>query len=256
MRTSWARLTLAAVAAAFPAERGMAEDRERRVLVVVAHPDNELFFAPALAMEARQGARVSIAYATQGEAGPGVSGMEKGAKLGRTRLAEALCASGALGLDMPMFFDFGDGRLTDRPQDANSAALRLKQALERALSAERPDLVITWGPDGGYSNGDHRMVSAIVSQVVQAMPAGLRPELLYPGIPTGNVPDMPELRGWAETDAALLTERYTYNRDDLARAVAATQCHKTQFDDAQRAGLVPLFDQAIWRGVVGFRKGL
>lgn len=228
----------------------------RRVLVILAHPDDELPIAPALAIEARMGARVQIAYATRGEAGPGVSGMDKGEELGRARLKEALCASEALGLRAPKFMDYGDGKLTDRPQDENSPALMLKQELEGYITGERPDLIITWGPDGGYGHGDHRMVSAIVTQVVQAMPADLRPHLIYPGIPAGNVPDMPELRGWAETDPSLLTEDYTYNAEDLARAAAATQCHKTQFDDAQRAGLVPLFDQAIWRGEVHFRKGL
>lgn len=241
---------LAGSAAAHP------QDIPRRVLVILAHPDDELPIAPALAIEARTGARVQIAYATWGEAGPGVSGMEKGEELGRTRLREAMCASEALGLGTPKFMDYGDGKLTDRPQDQGSPALKLKQELEGYIAGERPDLVITWGPDGGYGHGDHRMVSAIVTQVVQAMPADLRPHLLYPGIPAGNVPDMPELRGWAETDPSLLTEGYTYNAEDLAKAAAATQCHKTQFDGASRAGLVPLFDQAIWRGKVHFRKGL
>lgn len=238
----------AAVATAHP------QDVPRQVLVIVAHPDDELFFAPALAVEARTGARVQIAYATWGEAGPGVSGMTRGEELGRTRLKEALCASEALGLGAPIFYDFGDGRLTDRPQDEASPARNLKAELERYFSGNRPDLVITWGPDGGYGHGDHRMVSAIVTQVIAGLPAGRRPELLYPGIPNGNVPDMQELRDWAETDQALLTESYVYSAEDLARSASATQCHKTQFDEAARAGLVPLFDQAIWRGSVRFRK--
>lgn len=241
---------LAGSAAAHP------QDIPRRVLVILAHPDDELPIAPALAIEARNGAKVQIAYATHGEAGPGVSGMEKGEALGIARLKEAQCASEALGLGTPKFMDHGDGKLTDRPQDEGSPALRLKQELANYIAGERPDLVITWGPDGGYGHGDHRMVGAIVTQVVQAMPADLRPGLLYPGIPAGNVPDMPELRGWAETDPALLIENYAYNAGDLAKAAAATQCHKTQFGEAQRAGLVPLFDQAIWRGMVHFRKAL
>lgn len=230
------------------------QERPRKVLVILAHPDDELPIAPALAMEARGGAQVRIAYATRGEAGPGVSGMAKGEGLGRTRMLEALCASGSLGLELPDIMNFGDGRLTDRPQDKGSPALLLKQDVERIIAAGKPDLVITWGPDGGYGHGDHRMVGAIVTEVVQAMPAAQRPELLYPGIPLGNIPAMPELKGWAETDPTLLTVSYTYGADDLTRATAATQCHKTQFDEASRAGLVPLFDQAVWRGAVHFRK--
>lgn len=249
---------IAAVAGSVLAGSAVAhpQDIPRRVLVILAHPDDELPIAPALAIEARLGARVQIAYATHGEAGPGVSGMAKGEELGITRLKEALCASEALGLGTPKFYDFGDGKLTDRPQDEASPSLQFKAAVEDFITINRPDLVITWGPDGGYGHGDHRMVSAIVTQVVQAMPDDLRPELLYPGIPAGNVPDMPELKGWAETDLSLLTDGYTYNAEDLAKAAAATQCHKTQFDETSRVGLVPLFDQAIWRGEVHFRKAL
>lgn len=248
--TAVAGSLLAGSAAAHPAEIPY------RVLVILAHPDDELPIAPALALSARTGAKVQIAYATHGEAGPGVSGMDKGEELGRTRLGEALCASEALGLDTPKFYDFGDGRLTDRPQDDGSPALQFKAAVEDLVTITRPDLVITWGPDGGYGHGDHRMVSAIVTQVLFALPQDLQPELLYPGIPRGNLPGLPELKGWAETEPGLLTESYTYNAEDLAKANAATQCHKTQFDEASRAGLVPLFDQAVWRGSVHFRKAL
>ena len=110
------------------------QDIPRRVLVILAHPDDKLPIAPALAIEAGTGSRVQTAYATWGEAGPGVSGMEKGEELGRTRLKEAMCASEALGLGYPKFMDYGDGKLTDRPLDENSPALRFKQELESYIT--------------------------------------------------------------------------------------------------------------------------
>ncbi|MDC0886443.1 PIG-L family deacetylase [Altererythrobacter sp.] len=243
-----ASATLAPPIAAHPAHA------QRTVLAIVAHPDDELFFAPALAVEARNGARVEIVYATLGDAGPGVSQLKPGSELGRTRMGEALCASEALGLATPRFFDFGDGKLTQRPRDGASPAMQLKSALAGRIEASRADLVITWGPDGGYGHGDHRMVSAVVTQIIQAMPEGSRAKLLYPGIPTGQVPDIPQMAGWAETAPELLDVSYTYGPGDLAKTAAASQCHVTQFDAASRAGLAPLFHQSVWRGAVRFRS--
>jgi LmbE family N-acetylglucosaminyl deacetylase len=113
--------------------------------------------------------------------------------------------------------------------------------------------VLTWGPDGGYGHADHRMVSALTTQVVQALPAAGRPKLLYVGIPNGSLPPVPEMAKWAVTDPALLTESIAYTPADLAAAKAAAMCHVTQFDEATRAGMMALFDATMWRGRVDFR---
>ena len=221
------------------------------VTVVLAHPDDELPMAPALAALARQGARVQVAYATQGDAGPGVSGLAPGKALGEVRLKEAMCATEALGAASIASLDRGDGRLGAEGHRGGSAAARLLADLTGWLG--EPDLILTWGPDGGYGHADHRMVSALTTQIVQAMPAARRPKLLYVGIPAGSLPPVPQMAGWATTDPALLTESIAYTPADLDAAKAAAQCHVTQFDEASRAGMMPLFDATMWRGKVHFR---
>lgn len=224
---------------------------QRQVIAVLAHPDDELPMAPALAALAREGAYVRIVYATDGDAGPGVSDYPKGEELGIARQLEAFCAAEALGASMATSFNRGDGRLGSDVHHQGSPARKLKGDFESAIPGN--DLVLTWGPDGGYGHGDHRMVSAIATQIVQAMPAAKRPKLLYVGIPAGNLPPVPEMAGWAVTDPALLTEAIAYTAQDLEAAKAAAQCHVTQFDAATRAGMMPLFDATIWRGKVHFR---
>lgn len=223
----------------------------RQVTVVLAHPDDELPIAPALAALARQGARVQIAYATQGDAGPGVSGMAPGKELGEVRLKEAFCAADALGAASVASLDRGDGKLGIDAHREGSAALRLLTDLSARLG--EPEIIITWGPDGGYGHGDHRMVSAITTQIVQALPAERRPRLLYVGIPAGRLPPVPQMAGWAVTDPALLSEAIAYTPADLAAAKAAAACHVTQFDEGTRAGMMDLFDQTMWQGKVHFR---
>ena len=216
------------------------------VVVVLAHPDDELPMAPAIAALVRGGGLVSIVHATPGDAGPGVSGMAKGDALAATRRDEAQCAGRALGVTEVRNLGFGDGRLADHVRDGSLAAALVDRIGEA-------DTVLTWGPDGGYGHADHRLVSALTSQVVQAMPAAIRPKLLYVGIPAGTLPPVPEMAEWAMTDPALLTETIAYTAQDLDAAKAAAACHVTQFDDVTRAGMMPLFDATMWRGKVHFR---
>ncbi len=243
--------TLAALALIPPAQATAEPNQLQQVVVVVAHPDDELFMAPALASLARQGAEVTIYYATKGEAGPGVSGLKPGDELAERRIDEAWCAVEALGVAVLIGGDHGDGKLGVAAHDDGSPARALAQSLQRQL--DLADLVLTWGPDGGYGHADHRMVSALTTQVVQAMPATGRPKLLYVGIPAGALPPVPEMARWATTDPALLTETIPYTPADLEAAKAAAQCHVTQFEEATRAGMMPLFDATMWRGKVHFR---
>lgn len=242
-------VTLAALPQAAQAQVQAAEPRQ--ITVILAHPDDELPMAPALAALARRGARVQIAYATQGDAGPGVSGLAPGKELGEVRLKEAFCASMALGAASVASLDRGDGQLGVNVHREGSPAAKLLADLRAWLG--EPEIILTWGPDGGYGHGDHRMVSAIVTQIVQTMSAATRPKLLYVGIPAGSLPSVPEMAGWATTDPALLSESIAYTPADLAAANAAAQCHKTQFDEATRAGMMQLFDATMWRGKVHFR---
>lgn len=250
-KTGWAGLMAGMLAATGAAAHEDDADAAMRVTVVLAHPDDELPMAPALAALARQGARVEIAYATQGDAGPGVSGMAPGKELGEVRLKEAFCAAEALGAASVASLDRGDGKIGLDAHRAGAPARVLLKDLGEWLGDS--DMILTWGPDGGYGHADHRMVSAIVTQIAQAKAAQTRPRLLYLGIPAGRLPDLPQLADWAVTDATLLTETIAYTPADLAAATAAAQCHATQFDAATRAGMMALFDATIWQGKVHFR---
>lgn len=239
-----AALSLAASAA-------QAQPQPRRVLVVVAHPDDELFMAPAIAALAREGADVAIYFATAGDAGPGVSGLAPGAQLAERRIAEAWCSIEALGASTLLGAEHPDGKLGLAAHHDGSPARALSASFAEQFALS--DLVLTWGPDGGYGHADHRMVSALATQTVQAMPAATRPKLLYVGIPNGTLPPLPQMASWATTDPALLTETIAYTASDLAAATTAAQCHETQFDAYSRDGMMAMFDGTIWRGKVHFR---
>lgn len=233
-----------------------AEEPLAPILAIFAHPDDEVTVGPALARAAREGRSVRIVYATSGDRGPGYSGLEPGEALGTLREGEALCASAALGLQEPVFLRLGDAELSTRVTDPEGPAMRLLGQVGQLIAETRPGLVITWGPDGGYGHADHRMVSALATQAIAALPAGGRPQLFYPGIRSGTLPPVAEMQRWAVTDPALLDHNVAYSATDLSAAAAAVECHRSQFDEATRAGMVALFDQTIWQGAVHFREAL
>ena len=247
------RAALTALAALPVAAHATAAEPSRPVLVVVAHPDDELFMAPAIAALAREGRAVTILFATVGDQGPGVTTRERGPELGEVRRAEAACSAKALGVRARFLEGIGDGTLADTPQAEGSPAKTFLDQFVYAYLEVAPDLVLTWGPDGGYGHADHRMVSALVTEAEQTLDRENGARLLYVGIPAGALPPVPQMANWATTNPTLLTETIPYTPADLAAAKTAAQCHVTQFDEASRQGMMALFDATMWRGKVHFR---
>lgn len=255
MQHAFLTSALLAMLAALPLAaqpREAAPDKARpKLVIILAHPDDELVFAPAIHHMANGEFAVTMVFATRGDQGPGVSGMERGAQLAELRMAEAACASEALDVRNVVSLDLGDGKLGIEARKADSAANRLFGAM--------PDLVvgahtvITFGPEGGYGHSDHRMTGAVVTQYLQSLGPRARPRLLYPAIVHDPLPDQLVQQGWSLTAPDLATVRIAYDEADLAAAENAAQCYKSQFDPATRAMIAPGFDQFVWRGEVSFR---
>ena len=227
------------------------------VLVIVSHPDDELVFAPVLARIAREGGDVTLVFATSGDQGPGVSGLEMGAELAALREDEGRCAAFALGLEEPIYWRFGDGTLADQARNTQEAMRDMGERISGLIALHEPSVIMTWGPDGGYGHADHRMTSSAVTQIVQAM-GPERPDLLYAAFPATeqgeNADDTPPgFEGWARTHPSLVTDRIAYEPLDLDAAMAAVNCYESQFDELARRALAGTLHQRVWRGKVAFR---
>lgn len=123
-----------------------------RLLAVAAHPDDEsLGWGGTLAKYAAEGVQTYLATATRGERGwfgdeadnPGLEA------LGRIREGELRSAADVLGIGRVDFLDYIDGDLDQA--DPVEAAGKIA-ALVREI---RPQVVITFGPDGAYGHPDH-----------------------------------------------------------------------------------------------------
>jgi LmbE family N-acetylglucosaminyl deacetylase len=216
------------------------------ILAVFAHPDDETFVGPLLSHYGRQGVRVNVAIVTEGAKGASPrAGIAAGPEMAKVRAEEARCSCRELGIEAPTLLGFKDGelgRLNDPPAGYLAEVVR---AVRKLLLQLRPDVVITWGPEGGYGHPDHRLVGAVVTQIVQTGARGMSSRLLYPGLPADRVRRGPHDPRWAVTDPRFLTVRVPYDAADLAATRKAFTCHKSQFSAEQVEVLVSWLDETL-----------
>ncbi len=123
---------------------------------VYAHPDDETFSGGGtFAKYAAGGARMTLYCATDGDAGKTSSlGPMPKADLGRIRRAELCAAASALGFAFVESAGHPDGGLGGVDQQV------LIGEMVRHFRRERPQVVVTFGPEGApNTHPDHRVVS-------------------------------------------------------------------------------------------------
>ncbi len=130
-----------------------------KLMCVVAHPDDECFaFGGALAVAGDRGVETFVVCLTDGQAASARGTAADPAALGRMRRAEFVASCKILGVTHQEVLDFDDGRLEF--VDFSRTAARLVERMRRF----RPDVVITFGGDGGpNTHADHMMVSMLTT---------------------------------------------------------------------------------------------
>ncbi len=125
-----------------------------RLLCMFAHPDDEVFCSGGtIAKYIATGAEVMVVSVTKGDAG-----QIRDAKiatrrtLGKVREQELFESCKRLGAQSVSCLDYGDGTLKDL--DLNL----LVEHVVKIIREFRPDVVITFGPDGAYGHPDHIVI--------------------------------------------------------------------------------------------------
>jgi LmbE family N-acetylglucosaminyl deacetylase len=138
-------------------------DQNLRLLCVAAHPDDEsLGMGGALAICRTEGVKTYLVTATRGERGRFGDAAETPSPeiVGRTREAELLAAAGELGVAEVSFLGYPDGALDT--VDVAEATRRIAGHIRRI----RPQVVITFGPDGAYGHPDHIAISQMTTAAI------------------------------------------------------------------------------------------
>ncbi|HUZ30366.1 MAG TPA: PIG-L deacetylase family protein [Solirubrobacteraceae bacterium] len=121
------------------------------VLVVTAHPDDEVLIAGGLlAACAESGIPTGVVCLTRGEHGPIADpGLATPQTLPEVRTQELLAACAELGVGFVKCYRREDGNL--RWSDRSAIAAQLA----RMIDVRRPEVVVTFGEDGLYYHPDH-----------------------------------------------------------------------------------------------------
>lgn len=142
---------------------GIAMTDALKLMCVLAHPDDEsLGNGGILAKYAAEGIKTSLVTATRGERGwlgdereyPGSEA------LGKIRENELLDASEVLDIRYVDFLDYIDGDL-DQAHPAEAIA-----KIVGHLRHVKPDVVVTFGPYGGYGHPDHIAISQFTTAAI------------------------------------------------------------------------------------------
>ena len=140
-----------------------------RLMAVLAHPDDEsLGVGGTLAKYASEGVDVFLLTATRGDGGryrghrPDDPQHPGPLALAKIREAELRAAAAVLGVREVSLLDYHDQHL-DRA-DPREAVARIVGHLRRV----RPDVVVTFGPDGAYGHPDHIAISQFTTAAIVA----------------------------------------------------------------------------------------
>lgn len=210
--------------------------RPPRLLAVFAHPDDEVFCAGGtLARWAAEGGETMVVSATRGEAGQIQDGQAATRRtLGEVRERELRAACARLGVRRVVCLDYQDGAL----QEVDEAILI--DVVKAHIQAFSPDVVVTFGPDGGSGHPDHVAISAATTRACQqAVEAGEHPpRLCYAAFPRLHHQICHQLARWLVHQSA---ERRAVSAGFVRTlALLAEEAHLLGYaDDHVEAGWFP-----------------
>jgi N-acetyl-1-D-myo-inositol-2-amino-2-deoxy-alpha-D-glucopyranoside deacetylase len=158
------------------------------VLFVHAHPDDEASgTAITAALAARRGARTALACLTTGDRGAVVDPELRArvawgrpspeCELRRLRAEELARSARILGFDRIIQLGYGDSGMAGGPASARDTCLwqawrrgdpRPVARLVRLIRRMRPQVVVTYGADGGYGHPDHVATHHFTTAAVRA----------------------------------------------------------------------------------------
>jgi LmbE family N-acetylglucosaminyl deacetylase len=228
------------------------ESERRTLAAVTAHPDDDAYgIASIVALHADDPSlRFVLIHATDGEAGSIAEGSGATREtLGAVRREEDRRAWVALGRipDRHEWFGYPDGKLADVPRE------ELIERISHIFSEERPDVVMTFGPDGITGHPDHIAISGATTEAFERFAGDGSPgfrRLTYGVIPQsmldrinqkrivfGLEPWNPEtvyhLRGVPDDEIGIVIDASSVAQ----RVRAAMQEHRTQAADMNPPGI-------------------
>ncbi len=135
----------------------------KKMLVVIAHPDDETFgMGGTLALYAHSGVEIHLICTTRGEVGEvAVEKLEGFSSIGELREHELRCAADVLGLREVHFLGCRDSGMPGSDENKHPDAFinapqdDVVEKIAVLIREIKPDVVLTFDPIGGYMHPDH-----------------------------------------------------------------------------------------------------
>jgi LmbE family N-acetylglucosaminyl deacetylase len=226
----------------------LAETNSKRVMVIMAHPDDPDFFSGGtIALWAREGAEIIYLILTNGNKGSDDPAMTP-ERLAELRQDEQRVAADLLGVKTITFLGEPDGEL--------QATLQLRRRVVREIRRHRPHIIICPDPSAYYfgntyvNHPDHRAAGEVALEAI--FPAArnrmYHPDLLGEGL-------MPHAVREIYLAGALQPDRWVDITQVIDLKIRAIQAHASQLTDPkaviervrQRAEAVDEYGRAVYR---------
>ena len=204
---------------------------EGKVLMAIfAHPDDEGTVAPILAKYSREGAQIHLVTVTDGRYGSNeFNNHMEGDTLVAIRREELKCSAAILGAKL-RHLDYHDQLKAAEGYDGHIPQARgIIKDLNAIIEEVKPDVLITWGPDGWSNHMDHRLVGASVTQVYLSKNWEKPMSLYFCGVPSDLI-ENPEERMLHGLERKYLTTKVAFTDEDLDKAYLSFKCHKSQIN--------------------------
>lgn len=199
----------------------------KKLLFVYAHPDDETFGnGGTIAKYHQLGVEVSLISATSGCKGKsGEYTFQSKEQLAAHREGELRKACDILGVSNLILYRYPDGGLKDVDPD------ELSERVHQSIVDIKPDVIVTFPPDGITAHPDHIAISLATDKAVlraeQEYSAGEEPTYYYAAIPKAVRQAMGLAEGLAPTGRIDMTE-YRHLKAEALRQ------HRTQVYSVDR----------------------
>lgn len=163
---------------------------QQRLLLSLAHPDDESFgYAGTIAHYTQRGVDVHLICATNGDVGTiDDAYMEGFSNIAERRIYELECAAQTLGLTLHTF-GYRDSGMQGMEDNKHPDALvqedtdELVRRVTKVVREIRPQVLVTFDPEGGYGHPDHIAMHHATVQAFEAAGDSTRfPEQLEAGL--------------------------------------------------------------------------
>jgi LmbE family N-acetylglucosaminyl deacetylase len=199
--------------------------KQKTILFIGAHPDDEIAIGEVLIKYAEQGHKVIVMIATDGKDGTRVTKIPAGDSLGNLRKLETICACRKMGIEPPIFLSIE--RLDTKIGVRNyfNSHLQLMDSLKRKIPGIKPDIILTFGPDGDTHHSEHIVVGAAVTELLLAEGWVEKYPLYY----MAWTKDQGESGEMGYVDKQYFNVRIDYSNEDELKALEAFKCYITQY---------------------------